>query len=134
EVTAELQDDAEWNTDIWPDGWTDNEDGTATYIVELDDVDCGEAEPVIPTVNGNVCMGGEYTPPTISVEDTKGLTYDIGSVDMETGDYTVTAELDEDYSFPDTMPDGWTNNDDGTATYNGHVGLTPCDSVTPVQP
>lgn len=131
-VIATLEDGHGWGT--LPAGWTDNEDGTASYEVVLEDVECAPVMPVTPTVSGNTCLGGVYTPPTVSVNDSEsGIGYEIGTVNMETGAYTVVATLTDGQEW-DVFPTGWTETNPTTATYNGVIELAPCTPVAPVDP
>ncbi|NAZ17920.1 hypothetical protein GT020_17950, partial [Glutamicibacter soli] len=113
-------------------GWTLNEDGTATIEVVLENPDCVvppvEAAPVAPEVVQATCNAdGTVTDPTVEVAQTEGVTYEVEG-DVKAGEtVTVTATAKDGYKLAEV--DGWTLNEDGTATIE--VVLENPDCVVP---
>ncbi|MGN6031112.1 MAG: hypothetical protein ACTHQE_05550 [Thermomicrobiales bacterium] len=131
-VRATITGNAQWGT--MPTGWTRQENGTATFTVVLDDPDCVvTTAPVAPATTDGSCLGGTWTAPTVTPAITAGITYQVSTIDPETGAYTVTATLADGYRWG-TLPAGWTAQENGTATYEGTVDLNPCTPVIPVAP
>jgi uncharacterized repeat protein (TIGR01451 family) len=95
---------------------------------------CIEAMLATPEVTGNVCEAGVYTPPTVTTGLSEGISYSGGEVDLETGDYTVTATLEDGYAWPELLPDGWVRVDATTATYSDTLTLNECEIIQPVSP
>ncbi|MBG6084628.1 choice-of-anchor A family protein [Zhihengliuella flava] len=100
------------------DGWTLNNDGTATLEITLENPDCTEptteVAPVTPDVTQAQCIDGEATEPTITLPTTEGITYTITGTVEAGNTVTITATSDENTTL--TEADGWTLNNDGTAT------------------
>lgn len=111
---------------VMPDGWTDNGDGTATYSVTFDEPDCDEVVTLAPpAIVQAVCVDNLPQPPSVTPIEADGITFSQSGSAVPGGTVTVTASLQADYQFPSTMPDGWTNNGDGTATYVVALDATP---------
>ncbi len=97
------------------EGWTLNDDGTASYTVTFNDAaDCiVEAAPVAPGVAQAVCTDGKVNPPTMTLASTKGITY-ASSGNVANGEtVNVTATAASGYSL--SKADGWTASKNGTA-------------------
>ncbi|MGO3832418.1 MAG: hypothetical protein ACTJGT_00510 [Microbacteriaceae bacterium] len=121
-----------------PEGWTANDDGTATWSYQLKATDCDTTvTPNTPTINPAECTvdtEGTTIWETVTQPDNgNGITYS----DVTTNDEhiaTITATLDKGHVFG-TLPEGWTANDDGTATWSYQLKATDCDTtVTPAPP
>ena len=104
------------------EGWTSNDDGTATTTVEIDEAeDCGTTEeptpvaPEDPDVDQPTCdYEGNLVGPDVYLADTEGVEYEVVG-DIEPGaTVTVIAKPKEGYVL--TEADGWTLNEDGTAS------------------
>lgn len=132
-VTATAQD----GFNLLPgEGWNVVEPGkSATFTVVLDDVNCTvAATPVAPTVEQAVCTApGQGTPPSVTVGDTVGITYEVTGTVAPGESVTVTATPLPGYFLSEA--DGWTLKGDGTATYELKLADVDCDvTATPVLP
>ena len=121
-------------------GWTVSEDRTvATKTINLANVPCDAVTvtPVDPTVHEAECsVPGSPTTPSITLPTTTGVTYLPPEGEFAQGKtVTVTAQANEGYKFPATVP-GWTVSADGkTATWTVTFEVISCDAeVVPVQP
>ena len=120
------------------DGWTPKDDGTATFTITLDEVDCEKAPtkvtPKDPAVTPAVCdtTTGNTTPAVITYETTDGITY-TGGENVKAGDTTVTiTATTTDDKVIAVDPDGdWKLQDDGTATLTIELEVPECEKVTP---
>ncbi|MGC4108739.1 MAG: hypothetical protein QM753_20645 [Thermomicrobiales bacterium] len=130
-VIATLNNGSTWGT--LPTGWTENDNGTASFSVTLDEVNCTPVIPVAPATTDGSCLGGEWTAPTVTPATTTGIVYTGGTVDLVTGAYTVTATLLDGNSWG-TLPTGWTRVSNSVATFSGTVVLNHCTPVVPVAP
>jgi hypothetical protein len=117
-----------------PAGWVDNGDNTATFEVVLIDPDCilFDPIPVPPVVTQPTCNGSDVTLPEVLLATTEGLTYAIDGTVAAGETVTVIATLEDRYVFPALLPDEWTDNGDGTASYV--VVLEDPDCAIPVTP
>lgn len=134
-VTATKSDYQEW-ADLSGTGWTvsTTNPAQAIYTGTVVPNPCASVIPVTPSVTGNVCEGGVYTPPTIVVNDGNGITYTVGQIDMTTGAYTVTASLSGANTWGDLEGTGWEATSATSAVYSGTVNITSCNDVVPVAP
>ena len=133
-ITATLVEGYAWPKDL-PQGWTLNDDGTASYTVELDEVNCIPARPVPPSVTNAVCTGGELTNPSIATPETEGIDYSFDQDDVVNGGTVViTATVKDDYGWPNRLPSGWTRIDNATASYTVHLRDVRCLPAIPVAP
>jgi hypothetical protein len=90
--------------------------------------------PVGPTVHQALCYGGVVHPPTLEIEQTDSIAYDIPPGPYEPGDdVLVTATLTEGAWTP-AMPEGWRLVDAVTATYTIAFEDVRCTETTPVLP
>ena len=104
------------------ENWVLNEDGTATWTYELQSKYCDVVVvPVAPVVNPAECtvedQGSTVWETVTQPEDGNGITY--SGVDVD-GDHlaTLTATPADGYVLDgDALGEGWTLNDDGTATW-----------------
>ena len=121
------------------DGWTLNEDGTASQEIQLKSTDCDEPAtpeevvPVQPEISGNECVDDQFQPPTVApLADGNGIEYgapSISDLDEGSGLYQVTATAKitaDDTVWADDMGDGWTKVDETTATYAGSIKAELC--------
>ncbi|MBC9943180.1 hypothetical protein ICL81_01375 [Leucobacter sp. cx-328] len=120
------------------DGWALSDDSKiATYTVELKDVPCDvtppvEVAPVAPAVTDAVCeVPGDLTDPTVTVAETEGISYTRKGEVKAGSTVTVTASAQDGYRLK--AAEGWTMNDDGTATYTVDLKQIDCskNSTTP---
>ena len=131
-VTATLQDTYSWGT--LPASWTEGENGTATFTVHLDNVECTPVVPVDPDVTQVVCTLGELTTPAVVPATTEGISYSFNPDDVVNGGtVVVTATLLDGFGWGD-MPDGWTEGEGGTATFTVQLDLVDCTYGGPVDP
>src|SRR5699024_7706069 len=120
--------------DLSDSGWTRVDDATATFTVELDDVECTPVVPENPDVTNAVCTGGALTDPTLETAETEGIDYSFDDEDVVNGgSVEVTATLQDGYEWG-SMPTGWTKVDDATATYTVELDNVECTENTPVNP
>jgi hypothetical protein len=133
-VTATLAAGYVWPVPM-PSGWTRVNDTTATYSVTFADVSCAPATPLGPSVAQATCTNGAITDPTVTPEDTPGITYAVspgGPYDgTQSNTLTVTATLDDGYAWVDPLPAGWTRVDAETATSTVELTAASCTEVTP---
>jgi hypothetical protein len=91
-----------------------------------------------PDVVQAACVDGEVTEPTITPEDTNGVSYALdpeGPYDgTEDTTVVVTATLADGYEWIDPLPGDWVYVDPVTATLTVELTGTTCDEVTPVAP
>ncbi len=130
-VTATLVDGYEWG-DL-PEGWEGADTATATLEVTLIGTTCDEVTPVAPTVEAAVCVNGAVTAPTLTLATTDGVTYSADPAGpYAAGDtVTITAVLDDEgVGWADELPDGWTREDDTTATFQVDLAQAACIEVT----
>jgi hypothetical protein len=74
-TTATLQPGFAFPTTM-PEGWTDNGDGTATYVVDLDDPVCDTvAKLTVPAIQYTVCLNGVPTNPVVTPNVTDGIVF-----------------------------------------------------------
>ena len=98
--------------------------------------------PVQPSVSGNECVDGQYSPPSVSFSGPAGVSYSVPNVsdlDQDSGEYTVTvtATITADNTvWADDLGVGWTKVDETTASYSGTIKANLCEPtpVVPVQP
>lgn len=132
-VTATLNDGYTWGELV--EGWERSSDTVATYTGSVVLTPCDIVIPIAPTVNGNVCVGGEYAEPELELSEAPdGVTYDVEQAIDEHGAYIVTATLGDGQAWPAQLPEGWERTSDTVATYTGFSQLQPCDTVLPVSP
>lgn len=136
-VTATLEDGYAWDLEEMPEGWTVNPENPAeaTFVVELADIDCEPVAPVIPTIEGNVCVGGLYVAPTIVVNGPDGVVYSNGVA--ADGKITITATVEAGFAWDaENMPEGWTIDEEnpGVAHFTGEYVEAPCTPVVPALP
>ena len=118
-------------------GWIMNEDGTASYTVTFETVDCiVEAAPAAPSITQAVCTNGTVSAPTLSLPSTTGITYaTVGSV-ANGATVGVTATATEGYKLAATG--AWKLAEDGTATLTVTFDQVECPVVAvppvPVKP
>ena len=120
-----------------PAGWTQVDAATATFTVTLVGTSCDERFPVQPTITQAVCANGVVTAPTLTVAATDGITYDtdIDPPYAPGATVVVTATIDPaGVAWPSTMPAGWDQASDTTATFEATFQPTACKQVTPVAP
>ncbi len=124
-----------------PQGWTYNNDGTATYTEKIAAPDCAKpATPVAPSVLPGVCEAGSETPtaPSASVVPATGVSYGDPVIKTDGGKFTVSvqAKAEAGYRFADDLGSGWTRVDDFTATFSGEYSQPDCAKkvVVPVAP
>lgn len=133
-VTAELSQGYTWESSL-PEGWTRVDANTATYQIVLDDPQCLEAVALTaPAVEQPVCLEGDVTDPTVTPTPSDGIVFSKSGSETPGGTVVVTATLDAGYRFPDTMPDGWTDNGNGTATYTVELANPDCDEIVTLAP
>ncbi|MGB3305180.1 MAG: hypothetical protein WBA63_03280 [Thermomicrobiales bacterium] len=131
-VTATLQDTYSWGE--MPAGWTAGENGTATFTVQLDNVECTPVVPVDPEVTQVVCTQGALTTPDVVPATTEGISYTFNQDDVVNGGtVVVTATLLDGFGWGD-MPEGWTEGEGGTATFTVQLDLVDCEYGGPVDP
>jgi hypothetical protein len=125
-VTATIQDGFTFPAEL-PDGWVDNGDGTATYTITFDDPECDEVVTLTPPiVFQSTCIDNEVQQPSVTPNETDGIVFTQSGEASPGGTVVITATLQPDYQFPTTMPEGWTNNGDGTATFTVVLDLPEC--------
>ena len=120
-----------------PAGWVYNNDGTATFTTTVEQPRCDKpVVPVSPEAKPGVCVAGSTTPtdPTVTVPETENVTY--SGLKIEGATVTLIATPAVGYAFSaDTLPQGWSLNPDGTATFSAQVEQPKCDNpVVPVSP
>ncbi len=91
--------------------------------------------PAIPRITGNICVGGSYAPPAISVDSTTGVAYSITQPvwNGATWMYTVVAMVEPGYEWGD-LPVGWTKVTDTQAAFAGTIADNSCTPVIPAAP
>ncbi|MBP2411737.1 uncharacterized protein YgiM (DUF1202 family) [Arthrobacter stackebrandtii] len=112
------------------DGWTLNEDGTASYTVAFNAApDCTvEATPAAPGIKQAVCTDGKVTQPAMTLASTKGITYATSGNVANGETVNVTATAASGYSLG--KAEGWTANKNGTAaTYVVAFDTVNCPAV-----
>jgi LPXTG-motif cell wall-anchored protein len=136
-VTATLDPGLMW-PDPMPPAWTETSETTASYSVTFAAVSCAPATPLDPGVDEATCASGEVTEPTITAQDSPGVTYSFdpegpydGTVDTTV---TVTATLDDGYEWTDPLPGDWDLVDPVTATVSIVLEGATCVEVTPAAP
>ncbi|MDQ0279323.1 hypothetical protein QO003_003626 [Arthrobacter silviterrae] len=115
-------------------GWMLNEDGTASYEIHFDTVDCVvAATPSAPTVTQAVCTNGTVSTPTLALATTKGITYTTAGTPATGKSATVTAVPADGYKLAATA--GWTAQANGTATFLATFNKVACPvAVDPPAP
>ncbi len=114
-VTATIIDGSAWGD--MPDGWTMVNSTTATYTVELADVQCTVGLPVDPVVLAPTCVDGEAVNPSITLPESNDFVYTMSGDVVPGGTVVVTATVTDGYAWESTELEGWTFVDAETATY-----------------
>ena len=133
-VIASLQDpvEYEWDVNNLPDGWTLNADGDVARDVVLDTPPCALAvSPVNPEVMQSQCVAGDATDPQVTpAADGDGITYVVDGTLKPGASVQVVAALEStvDYEWNDALPDGWTLQTDGDATFAVDLDGPDCSS------
>jgi hypothetical protein len=95
-VTAKLADSGvAWDLPL-PEGWVYVDPVTATYTVTFAQVSCTPATPLDPGVVQATCADGEVTEPTITPQETAGVTYVLDPEGPYEGDGVVHGDGDGD--------------------------------------
>ncbi|WP_269938289.1 InlB B-repeat-containing protein [Arthrobacter sp. HY1533] len=127
-------------------GWSLNEDGTASFRIEFDTVNClVDATPETPTFAQQVCTGpGATDGPSMSVPaNSDGISYSVAGAATPGGTVTITATPREGYrlvlpanGFAPLANKGWVLNEGGTAAYSFTFDPAPDCTVaaTPAAP
>lgn len=116
-------------------GWTANEDGTATTTVAFADaLDCSVATaPAAPTLTNAVCTAdGTVTTPTLTLAETENVSYETTGSVAAGEKVSVVATPAAGYTL--SPVEGWNANDDGTATTVATFDAAPECATTPVTP
>ena len=136
-IVATLADGYAWDTEdaAWPEGWTVTEGNPAeaTKTINLNDVECAPTQPVLPTVVQAVCTGGGLVDPSITLDETEGVTYEIQGQIKSGATVTIVATIQDGYEW-DMIPEGWTKVDDATATATITLEDIKCTPVVPGMP
>jgi hypothetical protein len=124
-------------------GWQLNELGSARYEGErIVGSVCGEVTLAQPTITGNTCTDGLYTPPSAAFGPTGHVTYTKVKVwenSDRTYDLHVIADVDAGYAVAMPLGEGWVLNgvdNPNQYYYSGTVQMVPCaeSEVIPAQP
>lgn len=117
--------------------WTSNDDGTATYTVNLEDPDCvtppTKAVPQAPGVIQADCVPGTdvVSDPTVTLAETAGIEYSINGEVKAGNEVTITATAKDGFTLGSA--EGWNFSDDGhTATIKITLDAAPDCSTPPV--
>ncbi|MCC6703394.1 MAG: hypothetical protein IT334_00870, partial [Thermomicrobiales bacterium] len=134
-VTATIDiDGVEWGNLT---GWIKTSATTATYTFTIEARDCGPVVPVTPTISGNTCLAGVFTPPSVDVATTPaGITYVVTTPPTEANGWTylVTATIALNGIAWGDFPGGWERVNETTATYEGTIDINECEEIAPVAP
>jgi len=133
-VTATIDiDGVEWG-DLT--GWVETSPTTATYTRTIEANECDEIDPVAPTISGNTCIAGVFTPPSVNLPTAPaGISYVLTTAPTAGNNwtYTVTATIDIDgVEWGDLT--GWVETSPTTATYTEEIDANECEEIAPVAP
>jgi len=121
------------------ENWVLNEDGTATWTYELQSKYCDVVVvPVAPVVNPAECtvedQGKTVWETVAQPKNGNGITYSDVTVDKDHV-ATLTATPADGYVLDgDALGEGWTLNDDGTATWTKQLTSKDCAAAPVVKP
>lgn len=114
------------------DGWTLQDDGTATFQIVLEPGDCTPATPLVPDVTQAACVDGATTDPTITPAATEGIAYTVTGTVAPGATVTVTATPEDGSTISPT--EGWTAGENGTYTIEVPLEPGACTPIAPVTP
>ncbi|WP_144882193.1 LPXTG cell wall anchor domain-containing protein, partial [Isoptericola variabilis] len=137
-ITATLAPEGvEWG-DLTGTGWTPTSTTTATFSITFLTVECEEVTPVAPTVTPAVCVGGEFTAPTLTLpDDTAQVSYEVSAPEPYSIGQTVTVTATlapTGVAWPDELPAGWIEQTPTTATFSVTFTGEDCVPVLPAVP
>ena len=119
------------DADALGEGWTLNDDGTATWTKQLTSKYCDDVvAPVAPVVNPAECtvedQGKTVWETVAQPADGNGITYsDVTVSDDHVA--TITATPGDGFVLDaDALGEGWTLNEDGTATWTKQLTSKDC--------
>ncbi|WP_156860218.1 DUF5979 domain-containing protein [Propionibacterium sp. oral taxon 192] len=123
------------------EGWTRVSDSEATFMATAPTPPCGTTTvtPSNPVVKAGVCQAGSSTPsePVVETPSVSGLDYGTPKIMTKDGKVTVTVVVTPQAGHViGDLPQGWTKNADGTATYTWSGDQATCEPGTtpPSQP
>ncbi|MFT4036798.1 MAG: hypothetical protein QM692_01355 [Thermomicrobiales bacterium] len=120
--------------DLTGSGWIKLDDTTATFAAVAPPKPCIETIPAKPTAVDGTCLGGVWTPPSVTAVQGAGYTATV-TQNPNAGNswtYIVTATIAEGYSWDDLAGSGWVKVNDSTASYTGTVKENACIKTTPI--
>ncbi|MCU6481392.1 LPXTG cell wall anchor domain-containing protein [Arthrobacter sp. A2-55] len=121
-------------------GWVLKEDGTATFTVTFETVECNSTPPTpvdilltAPAVAQALCTDGVPSTPSVTPVAIDGVEYQTTGNVANRGTAIVTATVTTDNTQL-VAADGWNLNEDGTATFTVAFDKVACPAVVVTTP